>query len=576
MGMRYRKSIKMGPVRINASKSGVGWSVGTKGARYTKTANGRTRTTVGIPGTGLSWVDEKGAKKANTAQKPRMSLTERLENVPESKVSYRHWPAKYQKEMKWMFISVIPIFLLGITVPVPMLLGVFGWIVWVIIFMIRTFIYSLRHRDEFTNDEALDAVVNHTENIYESDEAEAERELVEIPTVLPQETSNIESGKEPIHEEVMIEDVDEYLGEPDELVTLEVIHEDMPPTSDSIENDKNNTTLLDEIDEFRRESGTADMPVPSGIDDPEYRNFYLNYERTGIEFFDEYVVVDVETTGFDYEEDLIVQIAAVKVRDGAIIDKFQGFNNKSYLSKFLKENSPIQQEDIDSGLDIELLLRGFISFIGNDVLIGHNIGFDLTFLRFNMHKHELGDLTNPFGDTMIIGKYFANKGWSHHRVDDYIAYYKEDVGVLNLAQHSAENDVLYEQRIYEIERMTLGTHFKAHATLKMSWAMPKVRVVETDEQRKNRFIKKFVKANRIAIDEKDFVYSNKILNDLLCDGFTQHSKLYKRMAMNYKRLHNFEAVLETIELWEVNVGEHISNTDREWIENQKFRIPKSF
>jgi len=573
MGMRYRKSIKMGPVRINASKSGVGWSVGTKGARYTKTANGRTRTTVGIPGTGLSWVDEKGAKKI---QKPHRSLTERLENVPESKMSYRHWPAKYQKEMKWMFISVIPIFLLGITVPVPMLLGVFGWIVWAIIFMIRTFIYSLRHRDEFTNDEALDAVVNHTENIYESDEAEAERELVEIPTVLPQETSNIESGKEPIHEEVMIEDVDEYLGEPDELVTLEVIHEDMPPTSDSIENDTNNTTLLDEIDEFRRESGTADMPVPSGIDDPEYRNFYLNYERTGIEFFDEYVVVDVETTGFDYEEDLIVQIAAVKVRDGAIIDKFQGFNNKSYLSKFLKENSPIQQEDIDSGLDIELLLRGFISFIGNDVLIGHNIGFDLTFLRFNMHKHELGDLTNPFGDTMIIGKYFANKGWSHHRVDDYIAYYKEDVGVLNLAQHSAENDVLYEQRIYEIERMTLGTHFKAHATLKMRWAMPKVRVVETDEQRKNRFIKKFVKANRIAIDEKDFVYSNKILNDLLCDGFTQHSKLYKRMAMNYKRLHNFEAVLETIELWEVNVGEHISNTDREWIENQKFRIPKSF
>lgn len=73
-------------------------------------------------------------------------------------MSYRHWPAKYQKEMKWLFISIIPILILGITVPVPMLLGVLGWIVWAIIFMIRTFIYWLGHRDEFTNDEALDAL----------------------------------------------------------------------------------------------------------------------------------------------------------------------------------------------------------------------------------------------------------------------------------------------------------------------------------------------------------------------------------------------------------------------------------
>lgn len=35
MGMRYRKSIKAGPFRINLSKSGMGWSVGGKGYRYT-------------------------------------------------------------------------------------------------------------------------------------------------------------------------------------------------------------------------------------------------------------------------------------------------------------------------------------------------------------------------------------------------------------------------------------------------------------------------------------------------------------------------------------------------------------
>ena len=59
MGFRLRKSINLGGgVRINLSKSGVGYSWGTKGFRVTKTANGKTRKTYSIPGTGISYVDE--------------------------------------------------------------------------------------------------------------------------------------------------------------------------------------------------------------------------------------------------------------------------------------------------------------------------------------------------------------------------------------------------------------------------------------------------------------------------------------------------------------------------------------
>ena len=66
MGFRFRKSIDVGHgLRINLSKSGVGFSVGGKGLRVTKTADGRTRTTASIPGTGLSWVEESGSKSKN-------------------------------------------------------------------------------------------------------------------------------------------------------------------------------------------------------------------------------------------------------------------------------------------------------------------------------------------------------------------------------------------------------------------------------------------------------------------------------------------------------------------------------
>lgn len=63
MGLRYRKSFGSGPVRMTVSKSGVGWSAGTKGARVTKKAGGGYRTTVGA--NGVSYVKDHGGKKSS-------------------------------------------------------------------------------------------------------------------------------------------------------------------------------------------------------------------------------------------------------------------------------------------------------------------------------------------------------------------------------------------------------------------------------------------------------------------------------------------------------------------------------
>lgn len=68
MGFRFRKSISLGKgFRINISKSGIGWSAGTKGFRFTKKANGGTRQTFTLPGTGLSYVKDSGGSKRSGA-----------------------------------------------------------------------------------------------------------------------------------------------------------------------------------------------------------------------------------------------------------------------------------------------------------------------------------------------------------------------------------------------------------------------------------------------------------------------------------------------------------------------------
>lgn len=66
MGFRFKKSKNFGPFRVNFSSSGIGYSIGCKGFRYTKKANGGTRTTYSIPNSGISYVNENGKSVKNS------------------------------------------------------------------------------------------------------------------------------------------------------------------------------------------------------------------------------------------------------------------------------------------------------------------------------------------------------------------------------------------------------------------------------------------------------------------------------------------------------------------------------
>lgn len=68
MGFRWRKSISKGPFRLNLSKGGVGWSFGVPGLRWGVGADGIGYLSLGIPGTGLSYVRRFGASR--NASKP--------------------------------------------------------------------------------------------------------------------------------------------------------------------------------------------------------------------------------------------------------------------------------------------------------------------------------------------------------------------------------------------------------------------------------------------------------------------------------------------------------------------------
>ncbi len=96
---------------------------------------------------------------------------------------------------------------------------------------------------------------------------------------------------------------------------------------------------------------------------------------------DTYVVFDLETTGFSAIQDKIIEIGAVKVKQGEIIDRFSTFVNPQRPIPYeITKLTSIQDEMVISAPTIEEVIPEFLAFIDGAVLVAHNANFDVKFL----------------------------------------------------------------------------------------------------------------------------------------------------------------------------------------------------
>ncbi len=90
-----------------------------------------------------------------------------------------------------------------------------------------------------------------------------------------------------------------------------------------------------------------------------------------------YVVFDLETTGLSIVNDKIIEIGAVKVKNGQIIDRFQAFcDPEEKLIEFVSNLTNITDEMLKGQPKIEVVLKDFIEFAKDSVLVAHNASFD--------------------------------------------------------------------------------------------------------------------------------------------------------------------------------------------------------
>ncbi len=129
-----------------------------------------------------------------------------------------------------------------------------------------------------------------------------------------------------------------------------------------------------------------------------------------------FVVFDIETTGFSPVTNRIIEIGAVKVDKGQIVDRFSVFVNPQVPIPFeIEKLTGINDSMVMEAETIERVLPQFLDFVGDAVLVAHNANFDVSFIKENAKRQQIPvDFT--YVDTVGIARMLLT-GQSKYTLD---------------------------------------------------------------------------------------------------------------------------------------------------------------
>lgn len=190
-----------------------------------------------------------------------------------------------------------------------------------------------------------------------------------------------------------------------------------------------------------------------------------------------FVVFDVETTGFSAIDDRIIEMGAVKIQDGKVIDNFSEFTDPGFHIPYrITELTTIDDATVAGCPSFDELLEKFMDFCKDSVLVAHNAEFDISFIKSSMHrkgvkfdfeyidtlelsryllpdlkKHKLDTLTSLFNITLE----------NHHRaIDDATATGFVFLKLLDLLKEQGCNDLeaiskIKSQNYYNVYKISI-------------------------------------------------------------------------------------------------------------------------
>lgn len=181
---------------------------------------------------------------------------------------------------------------------------------------------------------------------------------------------------------------------------------------------------------------------------------------------EDFTIIDVETTGLDIEKDRLIEVCAIRIRSYKSAGTFHSYIDPGIL---IPEDSPTGLTDEfmrDKPLACTVM-PDYLTFIGDDILVGHNVPFDIRFLRA-----ESGcDIPNPYLDTCAIAR--DHLSLPSYRLPDLCDFF----GIQHDHDHSARGDCV----------STYGVFMKLLALYSVQENLPKPTPLKRHIERQDQY-----------------------------------------------------------------------------------------
>lgn len=153
-------------------------------------------------------------------------------------------------------------------------------------------------------------------------------------------------------------------------------------------------------------------------------------------FNDEFIVFDLETTGFNLLKDRIIQIGAVKVRGLQIQESFKTFvNSGKVISQEITNLTSITNEDIKNAPSENQAIEKFMEFCGQEpILVAHNASFDISFIKALLRRNQVDFKFSSF-DTLLLSRIIVPNKRSY-KLENIANHFK----INQKAAHTADDD----------------------------------------------------------------------------------------------------------------------------------------
>ncbi len=183
---------------------------------------------------------------------------------------------------------------------------------------------------------------------------------------------------------------------------------------------------------------------------------YFYFATKFIPFGDaEFCIVDIETNGSKIEKHQIIEIAAVKVKNGIITDKFESLVQCNFINKHITEITGITEEDTKDAPQLKEVLYDFKEFLANAIFIAHDVKFDYKFISQSFQKVGLEPLLNRSLCSLAL----AERSISSYR---YALSYLSEYFNLNptATHHRAMSDVMTTYELFLLSISNIDKNIK--------------------------------------------------------------------------------------------------------------------